>query len=133
MRTIECHIVKENWFYSFSDEKNKHTMLILQPHDKKHTKNSAYELIKKSGVWCKFLKERFNHILDASNFHCEKVLPPKTYPKFTNETPFAFEKTVNPKIIAHRWNGSEWEYKLENIGHAGQYYSEKSLTQINLL
>ena len=61
-----------------------------------------------------------------------KELPnPITFPKFDNETPFQiiFDGKIikNPKIIAIRWNGYNWEYQLENMGHKYDYQSEDKL------
>ena len=64
-----------------------------------------------------------------------KALPkPTTFPKFSNENPFKVlhfkSYNYNPKIIAIRWSGYEWEYQLENIGHKTDYQSESRLISV---
>jgi hypothetical protein len=64
-----------------------------------------------------------------------KELPkPATFPKFDNEHPFQIKfnnKTIkNPTIIAIRWSGYIWEYRIKNIGHEYDYQPESSLEKI---
>jgi hypothetical protein len=64
-----------------------------------------------------------------------KELPkPKTWPKFSNEEPFQIKfngKTiVNPTIIAIRWTGNIWEYRIKNIGHEYDFQPENELEKI---
>ena len=64
-----------------------------------------------------------------------KELPkPTTFPKFDNEHPFKIkfnDKTIkNPIIIAIRWSGYNWEYRIKNIGHEYDYQPESSLEKI---
>jgi hypothetical protein len=64
-----------------------------------------------------------------------KILPkPKTFPVFNNEQPFQLKfngKIIkNPRIIAIRWTGYIWEYRIKNIGHEYDYQPESSLEKI---
>jgi hypothetical protein len=64
----------------------------------------------------------------------KKLSAPKTFPKFSNEKPFKilWNKSFiyNPQIIAIRWSGYEWEYRIKNIGHEYDYQSETKLEKI---
>lgn len=64
-----------------------------------------------------------------------KELPkPNTWPKFSNEESFQIKfngKTIiNPTIIAIRWTGYIWEYRIKNIGHEYDYQPENSLEKV---
>ena len=64
-----------------------------------------------------------------------KELPkPTTFPKFDNEHSFQIKfnnKTIrNPQIIAIRWSGYIWEYRIKNIGHEYDYQPESALEKI---
>jgi hypothetical protein len=65
-----------------------------------------------------------------------KELPkPSTWPKFNNEKSFQIKfngKTIhNPQIIAIRWSGYIWEYRIKNIGHEYDYQPESALEHEN--
>lgn len=65
-----------------------------------------------------------------------KELPkPKTWPKFSNEESFQItfngKTIINPIIIAIRWTGYIWEYRIKNIGHEYDYQPENSLEKID--
>lgn len=57
-----------------------------------------------------------------------------TFPKFNNEIPFKLRwnsKWINnPKILGIRWNGYNWEYELEHIGHKYSFQHEDKLQQL---
>jgi len=66
--------------------------------------------------------------------YIKKVDKPTTYPKFTNEIPFKLKWNKGfikqPIIKKIRWNGYNWEYQLENIGHVYSYQLENKLEKI---
>ena len=64
-----------------------------------------------------------------------KELPkPSTFPIFNNEKPFKItfdgKTIINPTIIAIRWTGYIWEYRIKNIGHEYDYKPECMLEKI---
>ncbi len=81
--------------------------------------------------------EKDNNISDEQIFDNMNVIDlpkPKSYPKYNNETPHTLKiygKThKNPKIIATRWDGYDWEYCFKKIGHKGSFYGEKIIEEI---
>lgn len=73
----------------------------------------------------------------------KKLASPSTFPKFNNEIHFGIKQlesavngvylyrtVINPKIVSIEWDGEQWLYQLENIGHKTDYQKENLL--INL-
>ncbi len=54
---------------------------------------------------------------------------PTTFPKFSNEAPFKVKYgkgwLYSPKIKTIRWDGFNWKYHTEKIGHWYNYIDEK--------
>jgi len=64
----------------------------------------------------------------------KKVDKPKTFPKFSNEIPFKIKwgkgYILQPLIKNIRWDGENWEYQLEKIGHLYDFQKEEQLVKI---
>lgn len=90
------------------------------------------------------LKDFFEKIYTKENFRkqypgefSEEIIPkPTTFPKFNNEKLFKIKVDKvwikNPKIKSIRWDGEEWGYRIENIGHTYDYQLESKLLGVDV-
>jgi hypothetical protein len=99
---------------------------------------------KRDEVFVKFIRSKNSYSLkEYWNLSDKELLDemiinelskPKTWPKFSNEESFQIKfngKTIiRPTIIAIRWNGYIWEYRIKNIGHEYDYQPETALEKI---
>ena len=65
-----------------------------------------------------------------SHFEIVKPEKPKTYPKYSNEVKFNYDKK-NVIIEKIYFDGYDWLYKLKNIGHVYDYISETNINKYN--
>lgn len=65
--------------------------------------------------------------------HFEIVIPekPTTYPKYSNEVPFKYDKRT-PEIIKIYYDGYRWQYKLKNVGHEYEFVTESEIDKYNV-
>ena len=104
-------------------------------YDEKRINEFYLKLIRDPNSYsCKNFKKLSDEQL-LNNMVIKELPKPHTFPKFNNETPFLIKfngKIIrNPQIIAIRWTGCIWEYRIKNIGHEYDFQPENSLEKIN--
>jgi len=114
-----------HWKYWFKDND------VLWVMKKEYDKDKIYNLYLK---WCikdykDYTEEDFKNQL-----RIEEVKSPTSFPKFNNEQPFKIKwggaYIDNPTILEYQWDGIEWKYKLEKIGHVHDFQPESKLELI---
>lgn len=55
---------------------------------------------------------------------------PKTFPLFNNETAFKAYTHLSPKILEIKWDGIEYSYRMQNVGHVYDFIPESKLSKL---
>jgi hypothetical protein len=104
------------------------------------TDNEMYKSGDGTQYYLHVLKKIYRTVSEQTmldNLTIKRLPKPKTWPKFSNEDKldcsWGKEWKKIEKINFIRWNGENWEYCCENLGHKYDFISENKFRKINVI